>query len=493
MADTTTADTDETKRQQKSKIIKIHISPARVRRHLDKLNINKLIEEKIKVLKNEMKPYDEIDSLLKYGEKQYVDEEVLDKDGKAIFKDNKVVTKSVPKKKTVTGPDGKKKEEFDYKPLSAEHKATLTKQYKEFENSGRKQEIEEELSALAKERIRFSSEAADVLGIVFDELIKQLLVHAMNRVISEEKRIIQVSHMHGPGVENLSLYPLVSALPSWKNPPSPPKKEKAPEPVVHKKGAKGGKKAAKQTKTTTKTHAKTHAKAKVEVHHEQEEEHEIQQHELPDHDKTTFNFYINDACTALINENPKYNHIEDGNGKVSRIRVSSHIRAYCSTLLIELIARLSPQIQFSIDTMNVRTVGKKIIMKIIQGILFDCQPIKEELVYETKMVTPVWEKDADGKHIGEKPEPKPTLVISKKMSFEGTYFAELCKLIDEKCSHLEKKPAEALAEKPAAKPAAPAIKPAAKPATAPAAPKKAQAPANETVVVRKGRRVVKGN
>ncbi len=167
-------------RIQTNKAIGVSISAARARRHLDKLNLNAMLDSKIAELKALLATYKQAKNQLDTGKISYhVEREV----------------------------DGKKTTVEEVRDLTEPERAAAQKLVGEL--SGSTHELELKIAALSRERTRFSNEASIVLSIVCDELIQQLVSHTMDRVLLAKKKIIQVSHLHEQGIESLPLYPLV--------------------------------------------------------------------------------------------------------------------------------------------------------------------------------------------------------------------------------------------------------------------------------------------
>jgi hypothetical protein len=292
----------------------------------------------------------------------------------------------------------------------------------------RHDKLQEEQDALGRERIRFSNDVPWILSIVCDELIKQLLEHAMDRVLLADKKIIQVSHMHEEGVDKLTLYPLVANLRLWKNPPEAPLKKNA------KKGA-----AMPQN---------------------------VPAPEPVEHDKYPFKYYVAEICANLIS--PEVTGADgkvtkQDNGKYAVVRVSEHIKKYCSDLLVQLLERLAPLVQLKLEAMNVKTITNTAIMSTIQEILEDGQEPVEELKYETKLAADPeevkkekakrktskqakMEAEVQGKayvetNVFRTPEEIPKtnqLVVTKTLKFKNSRFETLRETIDRKLAECKK-------------------------------------------------------
>ncbi|NHA11435.1 hypothetical protein G7Z25_17240, partial [Enterobacter roggenkampii] len=181
-----TATESVSKRQQTSKAIGVSISSARVRRHIDRLNLNAVTDSMIGELKEQLSPYKVAKDHLESGKVSFTVEQEV---------------------------DGKKQFVQQTRPLTDVERVAFQATVDSM--SAKTPELEMKIAALSRERTRFSNEAAVALSIVCDELIQQLTDHAMKRVLLAKKKIIHVSHLHEAGVEQLSLYPLFKSLPSF--------------------------------------------------------------------------------------------------------------------------------------------------------------------------------------------------------------------------------------------------------------------------------------
>ena len=403
----------------------INISSARVRRHLDKMNMNRELDTLLKPLKCELVADAQAKKALTDG---FEVEQVMEEQVKTNDKGKEVKVK-VPKAVN--------------KPLSEERKLQLQAQVDAF--APRLKEVTDKVVALSKEKIRFSSDAPAVLSITFDELIQQLLEHAMDRVLLADKKIIQISHLHEEGVDKLPLYPLVKTLPSWTRVADEFAKTATEASLAaaynsaysqaerdfRKKYASllsARKKKAPKTVDAPAAEPVPEAAAQpvvppadpVEAVEQPEEQHDVEEdHSEDGKDKTTFNFYVNNACRKLIKLNDRY----------KKVRVSTDIRKYLSTLLIELVTRLSTLIKLTTDTMKVKTVNKTPILNTIRALLVDGHTPTESVTFVNTVPDPEALKLAQSKR-------EESLKARKAAKAEGkpeselppVYNFDLCKL-----------------------------------------------------------------
>jgi len=348
------AEPAEPKRVQANKIVGVSIASARTRRHLDKLNINAVVDGQIAELKALAEPhYSLIDKL-----------------------------------KTAEGDEAKT--------LQAE----IDKSTPEVAV------IESKIAALSRERTRFSSEAATALSIVCNSLVSQLAQHTMDNAIAAKAKIIKVSHVHTEGVEKLSLYPLVSTLSLFVSTGDKLRKEfqDAYDESERNKLVKGlekefkakykittPKKKAEGDTTTNAAAPTTPADPAPTVASESAPEVE------PEDDgdsKTSFKFYVHQACKAVAMKEPE---------KYKSIRISTDIKDYFSDLVTEFIKRIAPLVAATANSVKTKTVSKDTIMRIIKNILIDGHvPVETVELEEGKFPDPVKVKEENAKKDAEK-------------------------------------------------------------------------------------------
>lgn len=325
-------------RQQAGKVIGVNISWARVRRHLDKLN--KVVEDILGPLKKEL-------SDTKSAEKTLADG----------FR-------------TTTDHNGIEVKE----PLTAGDRAALQEQVNAA--APKRAELEAKIKALSRERVRFSNKAPVALSIVCNELVQQLVEHAMHKVIVAKKKIVQIEHLHECGVESLPLYSLVRSLPSFiqtEQKIAADKKKKELDDLVNETREQVEKEfkkkfsdiLPKKKKGPTETVVAPAELLAVAC-----------KNEAPD-SKTTFRFYVSIVCRDVIKKNEAFAHV----------RVSTEIRVYLSKLLIELIHRLSSLIQLTTNAMKIKTVDHKAILKTVEQLLIDGHSPVEAITFKEVLVT----------------------------------------------------------------------------------------------------------
>jgi histone H3/H4 len=352
-------------RTQTNKAIGINISAARVRRWLDKLTLNKAIDEEIAKYKTKIVAYESADSMLAYGQVKRVTQQEV---------------------------DGKLKNIITVGPITAAEKLTAEKTVAEIKPQIA--DLKERVNALSRERTRFSNESSIVLAIICDEIIKQLVEHTMKRVLLAKKKIIQVEHLHEVGVTDLPLYPLIKSLPIFAEKAAKiakitndelqkvsianavalaekefrkkynvhlPKKKPAivtvvadtTTPIDGQPNA-----AAAEHNGTNGTTGTNGVNGSVPVPTDVLDA----GHEDDTGDsKTTFKFYVHLACKDIQESNPNY----------ISIRISTEIRNYLSELLIQFIQRIAPLVLLTAANMKNKTINDEAILRTVEALLID--------------------------------------------------------------------------------------------------------------------------
>jgi histone H3/H4 len=273
------------------------------------------------------------------------------------------------------------------------------------------------IEALRHERIRFSSESSGVLGTVCDQIVGDLVNHAIRAAKKANKKIIKIQHIHEPGVESLPLYALISQLPSfqanaamfsnmqkeeeleslrkrirlevWKefrtryNQAVSRKKKVAPmvlpikTPDEHTTTAAstirdgGGSGSAEKNGTSAGGADEPTPSEAVDTDSE--------------NGKTNFVFYVMQECKSIIASNPAY----------AGVRFSTDAKHYLSDLIIEFIKRVSKQIGFSAT--NRKTINGVAILNAVEKLLVDGRQPVETISYKPALVVDPVAKEAENK------------------------------------------------------------------------------------------------
>jgi histone H3/H4 len=405
----TPVEADVVKRQQIGKTVGININPARVRCHLDKLNLNAGVNQHIKPIKKQLNALKRAKFILETGTVPALKP-----------------TKSADKNENAT-------------PATADDKSQAEKVVAEVEPLSK--ELETKLEALSRERTRFSNEASIALAIICDEFVQQFGEHAMKRVLVAKKKIIQVEHIHESGVEKLSLYPLAKTLPSFL---------KATEENAARLRKEQDKELGKALKvqlekefrknyvcTKKKQEAVPAEQPAVVEAAEQVPEPAADTVDTTDDvdSKTSFKHYVGLVCKDLMDKEPEY----------KSTRVSDGIKQYLSDLLTELIRKLSPLINLTTQCMKNKTVNDVAVLRTVEAILIDGHEAVEVLEFSNEQIhDPALVKAEIAKRSEEAKEDRKykvnladiplvsSLVATRKITYPTSGFSELESRVMEK-------------------------------------------------------------
>lgn len=324
---------EKSTRTQTNKAIGVSISFARVRRHIDKLNLNATLDAEIKKTKDQLALISKL--------------QLWVTDGKAVVEATKDSAEST-------------------RDLTPEELAAAKEQLAALLPEQKTLELRQH--ALSRERIRFSNEASIALSIVCDELVQELVTHSISSVLALKKRIIQVNHLHKEGVELLPLFPLIKTLPTFTSTAARLAKVHAEELYTAQVNALL-RQAEKDFKKKYNVKAKKEKREEPVV--EAVPEAEPVSDEEPSDSKTSFRFYVHQVCKDLVKTNPEY----------KSIRISTEIREYLSDLLIEVIQRLAPLVYLTTSSMKNKTVNCAAILRTIECLLVDGHHASETIEF----------------------------------------------------------------------------------------------------------------
>lgn len=186
-------DEKKTSRQQISKLIGINLSVSRVRKYVDKCNVNQDVESACVELREMVRLQNEGNTVdrntLSESTQQLVNKAYSDIYDVRLQKYNNLRDR-----------------------LGLSKSATDKKRLKEMEAFPKKENtIAENIDYVSKLRCRFSNDASVVLSSVLDYVVQDLVRTAMVNARSLGKAIIQVNHIIQSRLD-ISMYPLVSNL-----------------------------------------------------------------------------------------------------------------------------------------------------------------------------------------------------------------------------------------------------------------------------------------
>jgi hypothetical protein len=324
--------TVKTTRQKISKLIGINLSVSRVRKYIDKGNINKDVEQACSELK-----------------KIVSDAKKSEVDGVAFVAPvlSELTTGLVSKAYSLVYDDKRLKYDALKLKLEASSDEADKERLKLLEPFPVQSKLpEEQLELLSKLRCRFSNDASVLLASGIDYVIQHLVRSAMVNVKNAHKAIIQIRHIVDDNLAESSIYPLIGKL-------------RVVQDYI------------KQCKVVNVADAVESVEVVEAVDAvEDDSVDSVEEHA----ENSTFEFYINLICkhvkATLVAEDESY----------SSIRISKHIRKFCSTIVIQLIERLAPLIKLYISNTKVKTINDGTIRFIINFIMTDDGVDSTELI-----------------------------------------------------------------------------------------------------------------
>ena len=241
---------------------------------------------------------------------------------------------------------------------------------------------------ISRTRIRFNDPSAVALATVMELGIEELLEHGMDQTLLSQKKTIQPDHCVSPGLENCVWYVLFKDLPHLKAIVDRQKrkieynndKEKDKQKAIlkAKSKAKKDKKPYVRPKSTylnfqetevnkkfaLKTDIVTIDSAGVSVSKPNYQWYGIDLDDTTDNETANFYFYVHQVCKKIINRRS-----DSGNTEFMEIKISTNIRKFFSDLIIDFIARISPQIRILIDAMDVKTIDHQVVKTVLKMLL----------------------------------------------------------------------------------------------------------------------------
>jgi len=338
------------------------IPSARIRRHMDKLNINSLLDEQLKLLKRDILAFKNASNIL---ETKNVN-----------FTSNSDV-------------NGKKKLVHETRPATEAELADAKSTVERLQPS--MSDLESKSAALTRGRTRFSDEAPVALSVVCEEMVLSLTRHGMDRVLKNKKKIIQLVHLYEEGITELPLYALYRDLPSFvRNSEKLAKAAQEANAKAHdlalltqaerdfkkthsiKAKAKGKNLNAENILATPSAVAET--AQTPETDEEPDEVHDS---------KTSFKHYIQQIFKGLQESNVDYKDL----------RMSHGVKAYLSDLVVEFIRKLSGPLVLIATSMKNKTVSEIVVMRAVHLFMTDGHaPVKSIAFKEEKVRDPAFVK-----------------------------------------------------------------------------------------------------
>jgi histone H3/H4 len=299
-------------RQQTAKLIGISLPVSRVRKYIDKNNINADIESACAELKTLI---------------------AQEADGKTP--DLSTLTPAT--QATIAKAYAEVYDVRRSRDVALKERLKLSKNTKDVERlktmsafSEKTDSLTEKLEYVSKLRCRFSNDAAIVLSCMLDYIVQRMVKSAMVQTHTSGKIIMQVQHVVQGDFVKSEVYPLVQRLDVVQ------KTMSGLEPVLA-EGPDDDKEA-------------------------EDVEDVVDDEDVPE---CSFEFYVNRIC-----KNVKAKLVETDK-KYAPVRISKNIKKFCSDVIVQLIERVSPLIKLYAYTTKVRTVNEDAIKFVFKALMID--------------------------------------------------------------------------------------------------------------------------
>lgn len=361
--------------------------------------------------------------------------------------------------KVENGATTKVKETYE-RAITAEEKAAFTKIAAEYEHSI--SSMEADCHAYSQACLRFAKNTSPAIAITVDQIVNQLVTHAMTNGLAKGRKNIDIEHLYSAGIDKLSLAALVTSLPSAVETRSKLEREqrehseKVAKEVLLKNQEKDLKKryhitkkdvAAAEAKEAAQPLAAGPAVAAAPA---EDDEVDAEAH-LPVDRKTSFDHYVREIC--------KYISIKYFEGQ--KLRVSGELRGHIAKLISEFHQRLGPMLSEAVRYDASKTVQVDTVLFVLKLLLIDGHRRVETIELKNIDVPSqdILKKEQDKKAAEKKAGRSYKIDMSKiphvigrqavhTVSYPTSGFDALAKIIADKLTLLEaedaeKKPAEA--------------------------------------------------
>lgn len=400
----------EPTRVQLSRVTDLLMSPARIRTRFDKYGLNRDVEKQITEAKTKLneikkegrsqcpKALSEEDAANEASKKAYDEKLKAYNDYVSprfqqaentynLIKTLRKIHTHLTREKLTAGHKAdletqvKAASEKDYaslvKKTNLQNSEQVSKLMDDLVNGNETVQLMFEKEEISKDRIRFNSPAAVVLAACMEAGVDELVEHAMYTAIAQEKKIIQPEHAVSSGIEKCSTYTLFKSLPHFKAVVGKQQRKEAHK--AHVKHVQNEeKKKKKRKKDAEPVKIPSFEEEEVKANHAVAETIETDGKTKVDYkwygidvDRTpieasgiNFSFYVQQICKRV-----KERHANDK--KFKEIRISSNIKKFASNLVIDFIARISPQLLLLIHAMKVKTVGYHVMEIALKQLIMD--------------------------------------------------------------------------------------------------------------------------
>lgn len=240
-----------------------------------------------------------------------------------------------------------------------------------------------EKNTTSKERIRFNDQTAVAVAAFMETTIEQLVYHTIDATIHDRRRTMKPDHCVSTGIEDCSLFPLISNLPHYlaivdrqkrsdkyeldhasakaknlretrriaKNTDKPVKR-KFEYPKFQEVEVKAGFAKAVEGKKQDGSPKINYRWYGIDIERDPSEESEIK-----------FTSYAHKVCKNALDQ--------CDNAYADEIKISGQIAKFFSDLIVDFIKRLAPLAMLNIECRHVKTIDESVITNIVKHILLD--------------------------------------------------------------------------------------------------------------------------
>jgi histone H3/H4 len=249
-------------------------------------------------------------------------------------------------------------------------------------------ELFSEKDTVAKERTRFNDPAAVVIASFAQYIVEELVDHTVDKTLASRKKIMQPDHCVSAGIEDCSLFPLISNSPHYLAVIARQKRKEAYEiqklkdknkkiQIERRRARKEGKNPARSTtlkdypKFQTKEVESGHAIAVTKTSEKgKDKDHylwygiDLDKH-TDDTQRINFRFYVDKVSRVVLSDRAS------DDSMAADIKISSNLKKFLSDVVVDFIMRITPLAMSLIESKKVKTITEEVAMTVIKQLLVD--------------------------------------------------------------------------------------------------------------------------
>jgi hypothetical protein len=310
----------------------LHMAPARVKSFINDMIINGGVREEIQKFQADN------EKVLKHKKILKIEE---DKDAVAEYKQILNFRPGPMPKKVAGGSKEEKDAWFDAQ--QKKHEKEVSKAVKVDENLAaykKKYDLHSALTFISGDRKRFSRGSYVVMAVVFEKMLRSILMNAMDEVLDDKKKIVVPGYCVTDSIKNTQFYPLFSNI---------------------------------------RTFREMYEKCKPSEDDEEGEEEEEEEEEEEGPRKRGFEFYVEKIGKSITKSGEK-------RGKYDKIRLSRDLKKFCSNLVIDILYNLGEVLIDLLELKGAKTINDDLVKTAFSVVL------KYNGVESTELMAEVEEK-----------------------------------------------------------------------------------------------------